>query len=110
MTTAAIKPNTYSMTSFESFAGSSLTQSRRYSCWARGQVHYILGSNPKQYSYMVGYGDNFPLQVHHRGASCPNVPTVCNYDNFNLNQANPHVIYGAMVGGKLCAPGSCERD
>ena len=98
------------MTSFESFAGSSLTQSRRYSCWARGQVHYILGSNPKQYSYMVGYGDNFPLQVHHRGASCPNVPTVCNYDNFNLNQANPHVIYGAMVGGKLCAPGSCERD
>ena len=88
-------------------AGSNLVQSRRYSCWARGQIHYLLGSNPKEYSYLVGYGDNYPLQVHHRGASCPNVPTVCNYDNFNLNQPNPHVIYGAMVGGKL-EPTSAE--
>ncbi|KAK9844541.1 hypothetical protein WJX74_003790 [Apatococcus lobatus] len=83
----------------QSIESSNLVQSRRYSCWARGQAHYLLGSNPKQYSYMVGYGDAFPRQTHHRGSSCPNVPTVCNYDNFNLQSDNPHIIYGAMVGG-----------
>ena len=37
--------------------------------FARSQVDYILGKNPKGMSYMVGYGSSFPQQVHHRGAS-----------------------------------------
>ncbi|RVW98069.1 Endoglucanase 13 [Vitis vinifera] len=37
--------------------------------FARSQVDYILGKNPKGMSYMVGYGSSFPRQVHHRGAS-----------------------------------------
>ncbi|KAL4559153.1 hypothetical protein LXL04_031287 [Taraxacum kok-saghyz] len=33
------------------------------------QVSYIFGDNPLGMSYVVGYGNNYPKQVHHRGAS-----------------------------------------
>ncbi|PON60533.1 Glycoside hydrolase [Parasponia andersonii] len=41
--------------------------------FARPQVDYILGSNPKNMSCMVGFGSNYPTQVHHRGASIVSV-------------------------------------
>uniref|UniRef100_A0A0R0JMF9 cellulase n=1 Tax=Glycine max TaxID=3847 RepID=A0A0R0JMF9_SOYBN len=31
----------------------------------RGQVDYILGSNPANMSYMVGYGAKYPERIHH---------------------------------------------
>ena len=37
--------------------------------WAKGQIDYILGSNPNERSYVVGFGDNPPLRPHHRAAS-----------------------------------------
>uniref|UniRef100_A0A166CQ50 Endoglucanase n=1 Tax=Daucus carota subsp. sativus TaxID=79200 RepID=A0A166CQ50_DAUCS len=37
--------------------------------FAKSQVDYILGDNPRATSYMVGYGNNYPQQVHHRGSS-----------------------------------------
>ncbi|KAJ6703458.1 ENDO-14-BETA-GLUCANASE [Salix viminalis] len=37
--------------------------------FAKSQVDYILGDNPRATSYMVGYGNNYPRQVHHRGSS-----------------------------------------
>lgn len=33
------------------------------------QVDYILGKNPMNMSYKVGYGLNFLKHTHHRGAS-----------------------------------------
>ncbi|KAE8771783.1 Endoglucanase 7 [Hordeum vulgare] len=36
---------------------------------ARTQVEYVLGSNPRRISYLVGYGTKFPARVHHRAAS-----------------------------------------
>lgn len=71
------------------------------------QVDYILGNNPKQMSYMVGFGKNYPQQVHHRGASIVSIkkdkrPVTCQegFDKwFNKNAPNPNVIYGAIVGG-----------
>ncbi|KAL0382139.1 UNVERIFIED_CONTAM: Endoglucanase 13 [Sesamum calycinum] len=45
--------------------------------FARSQVDYILGSNPKKMSYMVGFGSNYPKQ----------------------NGENPNVLEGAVVGG-----------
>ena len=33
------------------------------------QANYILGSNPKGMSYMVGYGASFPTHAHHRASS-----------------------------------------
>ncbi|RDX91993.1 Endoglucanase 12, partial [Mucuna pruriens] len=69
------------------------------------QVDYILGSNPKNISYMVGYGSNFPQQIHHRGASIVSIknnsaPVTCQggfQDWFNKNAPNPNVLEGAVV-------------
>ena len=66
-----------------------------YSDFATSQVDYVLGDNPKNYSYMIGFGDNYPLRPHHRGShpvySSPTEPA-------------KHTLYGAIVGG----PGSAD--
>ncbi|XP_041004147.1 endoglucanase 25-like [Juglans microcarpa x Juglans regia] len=67
------------------------------------QMDYILGKNPMNMSYVVGYGTKFPGHVHHRGASTPN-----NHKNYSCKEGwkwqnsktpNPNTITGAMVGG-----------
>ncbi|CAI9091737.1 OLC1v1026841C1 [Oldenlandia corymbosa var. corymbosa] len=75
--------------------------------FAKSQVDYILGSNPRSLSYMVGYGTNYPQRVHHRGASIVSIkrdstPVSCQQgfsDWFNRDAPNPNVIEGAIVGG-----------
>ncbi|KAL2638415.1 hypothetical protein AAZV13_06G112800 [Glycine max] len=71
--------------------------------FATSQVSYILGQNPMKMSYLVGYGDRFPLQVHHRSASIPwnNQPYRCEDGKkwLNSKDPNPQVLLGAMVGG-----------
>ncbi|PIN06028.1 Cellulase [Handroanthus impetiginosus] len=75
--------------------------------FAKSQVDYILGLNPKKLSYMVGYGSSYPKQVHHRGASIVSIkkdPRLVNCqqgfnDWFHKNAANPNVLEGAIVGG-----------
>ncbi|XP_021903946.1 endoglucanase 14-like [Carica papaya] len=74
---------------------------------ARSQVDYILGSNPKKMSYMVGYGSNYPSKPHHRGASIVSIKRSRNsvgckegFDLwFNKDAPNPNVLDGAVVGG-----------
>ncbi|XP_062184917.1 endoglucanase 13-like [Phragmites australis] len=75
--------------------------------FAKSQVDYILGKNPKGMSYMVGYGSYFPTHVHHRGASIPSIydmkSTVGCMDGFdkyyNSKGNDPNVLHGAIVGG-----------
>jgi hypothetical protein len=71
--------------------------------FSRTQIDYILGKNPLNMSYVVGYGDKYPQQVHHRAASIPKngVRYGCQQGRQWLykNAPNPHVIEGAMVGG-----------
>lgn len=69
-------------------------------------MDYILGSNPLKMSYMVGYGQKFPLRIHHRGSSLPSIdqhpgPIDCNGGTpyFNSNNPNPNLLTGAVVGG-----------
>lgn len=71
--------------------------------FAYSQVDYLLGNNPMKMSYLVGYGTSYPKFLHHRGASIPSdgVKYSCK-DGFQwLSSANPnpHVAYGALVGG-----------
>ena len=66
---------------------------KRYSNLAAESINYILGDNPRRSSYVVGYGENFPQQPHHRAASG------VGWDNFNTNQPNRFVLQGALVGG-----------
>lgn len=70
--------------------------------FALSQVDYILGENPMKISYLVGFGEDYPKQVHHRGASIPaDVSTNCNsgFEWFNSKSQNPNVATGALVGG-----------
>lgn len=70
--------------------------------FALSQVDYILGENSMKISYLVGFGEDYPKQIHHRGASIPaDVSTNCNsgFEWFNSKSQNPNVATGALVGG-----------
>ncbi|KAL3652773.1 Endoglucanase [Castilleja foliolosa] len=75
--------------------------------FAKSQVDYILGDNPRATSYMVGYGNNFPRQVHHRAASIVSYKVdssfvTCRggYATWFSNKGNdPNLLTGAIVGG-----------
>ncbi|KAK3021309.1 hypothetical protein RJ639_046880 [Escallonia herrerae] len=74
--------------------------------FAKQQMDYLLGKNPKGRSFMVGFGNKPPTQAHHRGASVPvlSMSTVVSCpmsfaDWFNKNAPNPHELTGAIVGG-----------
>ena len=62
----------------------------------------MLGNNPMNMSYLVGYGLNYPQYVHHRGASIPGNATTGCEDGFkwlNSTKPNPNLAIGAVVGG-----------
>lgn len=66
------------------------------------QVDYLLGKNPMNMSYLVGFGRNYPLYVHHRGSSIPASADPGCKDGFrwlNSKNPNPNVAIGALVGG-----------
>ncbi|MBW4543591.1 MAG: glycoside hydrolase family 9 protein [Symplocastrum torsivum CPER-KK1] len=65
----------------------------RYSDFAEGQIDYILGDNPNNRSYMVGFGENSPQNPHHRGAHGSTT------NNINDPVDNRNVLVGALVGG-----------
>lgn len=63
----------------------------RYDQFSKDQIDYILGDNPNNFSYLVGFGDDFARSPHHRGASGTN--------DVNDPRPNQHTLYGALVGG-----------
>jgi len=71
----------------------------RYHNFAVSQVNYVLGSNPLNRSFECGFGNNPPINPHHRGA----------HGSWDNNIADPvndrHTLYGALVGG----PGATDN-
>uniref|UniRef100_A0ACD5Z8N9 Uncharacterized protein n=1 Tax=Avena sativa TaxID=4498 RepID=A0ACD5Z8N9_AVESA len=75
--------------------------------FAKFQADYILGTNPASTSYLVGYGERFPRQVHHRAASTASVKQQKGFigcaqgfdDWYSAGGDNPHDLVGAVVGG-----------
>eukprot|EP00252_Welwitschia_mirabilis_P001600 TRINITY_DN11499_c0_g1_i1.p1 TRINITY_DN11499_c0_g1~~TRINITY_DN11499_c0_g1_i1.p1 ORF type:complete len:277 (+),score=-9.24 TRINITY_DN11499_c0_g1_i1:22-831(+) len=75
--------------------------------FAKRQVDYVLGDNPKGMSYMIGYGDKYPQRPHHRASSLPSIKsdpaTIPCTEGFNRGfhsaSANPNPLTGALVGG-----------
>ncbi|MBB4905537.1 glycoside hydrolase family 9 protein [Actinophytocola algeriensis] len=65
----------------------------RYHDFGVRQINYTLGQNPRNASYLVGFGQNPPRNPHHRTA----------YGSWTDNIQQPaqsrHVLYGALVGG-----------
>ena len=58
----------------------------------------MLGDSGR--SYVVGFGDNYPLQPHHKAAACASPPAQCTWSTFgDTSTNNPHQLNGALVGG-----------
>ena len=76
----------------------------RYHDFAKSQIDYILGKNPSARSYVVGFGNNPPINPHHRGA----------HGSWSGDIASPvnnrHILYGALVGGPSSATDSSYTD
>ncbi len=76
----------------------------RYRDFAKRQIDYILGQNPNSRSYVVGFGNNPPVNPHHRGA----------HGSWNGNITTPannrHILFGALVGGPSSASDSAYSD
>ncbi|XP_064975364.1 endoglucanase 3-like [Musa acuminata AAA Group] len=86
--------------------GDAIVTSLRLRKLVKRQVDYILGDNPSRMSYMVGYGDEFPQRIHHRGSSIPsfrlNAEAIGCDEGFQFyydDKPNPNELTGAVVGG-----------
>lgn len=76
---------------YADWEGCSAAKRDTYSEFAESQINYALGSTG--YSYMVGFGENYPQHVHHRTAQGSYS------DNMNEPATARHILYGALVGG-----------
>ena len=67
-----------------------------YQNFVVNQINYMLGDNPRQSSYVCGFGKNPPVNPHHRTVHGT-------WGNGFSKAPNPsrHTLYGALVGGPL---------
>ncbi|MTH96069.1 glycoside hydrolase family 9 protein, partial [Roseibium sp. RKSG952] len=59
--------------------------------FASNQLDYMLGDNPDGFSYVVGFGDDYSQNPHHRAAS--------GTTDINDPDPNEYTLNGALVGG-----------
>ncbi len=75
----------------------------KYKDFYETQINFILGDNPNNFSYVCGYGENYPHNPHHRTA----------HASWKNAEAYPvmsrHILYGALVGGPN-SDGTYEDD
>jgi hypothetical protein len=68
-------------------------KANRYFDFGVSQVNYILGNNPSNRSYIIGFGKNYPKNPHHRTA----------HGSWLNDSNNPtetrNLLVGALVGG-----------
>ena len=85
----------------------SKNSSADYSSWVKGQMDFLLGNNPLNVCYVVGFDSNSAKNPHHRAAS-----GMTNWDEFNASDVivNGHTLVGALVGGPKSADGTNYTD
>ncbi len=66
---------------------------QRYRDFAMRQLRYALGENPRNSSYLIGFGANSPKRPHHRTAHGSWA------DSQSVPADHRHTLYGALVGG-----------
>lgn len=64
-----------------------------YAQGAKWQLDFILGDNNLNYSFLLGYGDKWPVHIHHRAANPGDGETSAG------NPAAKYTNYGMLVGG-----------
>lgn len=73
--------------------GDSTYEPMRFADWAESQMEYIMGKNPMNRPYIVGYSPTAASHPHHRAS----------HGSMTLNMDLPwdqvHVLWGALVGG-----------
>ncbi|XVV06871.1 glycoside hydrolase family 9 protein [Actinosynnema sp. CA-248983] len=69
------------------------TRATTYHDFGVKQINYALGANPRNSSYVVGFGANPPRNPHHRTAHGAWA------DSIQEPATSRHVLYGALVGG-----------
>jgi endoglucanase len=77
-----------------------------YTNWAMGQMNYIMGDNPANWSYIVGFGATTPYVGSEVGGTATAASHPHQGDaqgSLNNNQGDPpadqHILWGALVGG-----------
>ncbi|QNU66061.1 glycoside hydrolase family 9 protein [Ruminiclostridium herbifermentans] len=63
----------------------------KYSEWAKKQTNYLLGNNPLNRNYIVGYNSVSAKYPHHRASS--------GFSRCEETGPQKYVLYGALVGG-----------
>ncbi len=77
--------------SYAEYEGCDANRAAAYKAFAESQCNYILGDTG--FSYLIGFGEDFPKNPHHRTAQ----GSYCN--NMNEPAVARHILYGALVGG-----------
>ncbi len=75
------------------------SKKNKYLDFAEQQINYILGDNPDNRSYVIGFGNNPPKNPHHR-------TTHGSWEGTDRGNPVPaaHTLFGALVGG----PGAAD--
>jgi hypothetical protein len=73
---------------------SDATRKARYHDFAVRQINYALGDNPRQSSYVIGFGLNSPKNPHHRTAHGSW------WDNMTVPTDTRHVLYAPWWAGR----------
>lgn len=86
--------NTSFLALYYASEATSTSKAQKYRDFALSQIDYALGDNPRNSSYVVGFGNNPSQNPHHRTA----------HGAWANNQNGPpeqtrHILYGALVGG-----------
>jgi endoglucanase len=86
--------NTGFVAAYYKDAATTPAKGTKYYNFAVRQMNYALGNNPRNSSYVCGFGTNPPKNPHHRTA----------HGCWSNNQNGPpavtrHILYGALVGG-----------
>ena len=61
--------------------------------WCKGQTDYLLGDNPMDTCYLVGYAENSAVNPHHRASHGSTTNSML------IPETQRHVLWGALVGG-----------
>ena len=64
-------------------------KSAEYKAYAASQINYMLGDNPNSFSYVVGYGDSFPKQPHHKVPNQNNILIMKVRGFWNITSSHP---------------------
>ena len=80
-----------------------------YSDWCKAQMGMILGDNSTGKNLVVGFNENSPKYPHHRAAS-GHAYTSSDEATPAWDEANSHVLVGALVGGPSSSDFSTYND